>query len=99
MSFKPTMAEAQAIGLCALSRQRSAGGNPGLPDIHILRAAVVQLHPLTCGWCEYPVDELLGICREFNLRRSQLEDDRWTALPARAKGEAIRLAQGQGVAA
>lgn len=87
--FTPTMAEAQAIGLCALARQK------GLPDIHVLRVAVVQLHPETCGWCEYPVEELLRMCREFNLTRTRFHDDRWQALPARAKGEAIRLAQGQ----
>jgi hypothetical protein len=89
-----TMAEAQAIGLCALARQQSQGGKPGLPDIHILRVAVVQLHAEPCGWCDYPADELLRMCREFNLTRRQFDDDRWQALPARAKGDAIRLAQG-----
>jgi hypothetical protein len=88
------MAEAQAMGLCALARQRSRSGGPGLPDIHILRAAVSQLHPFSCGWCEYPVDELLRMCRVFNVTRTDFDDDRWTALPARAKGEAIRMAQG-----
>lgn len=89
-----TMAEAQAIGLCALARQSSKSGGPGLPDIHLLRVAVVQLHPETCGWCDYPVDELIRMCRAFNAGRTRLMDDRWQALPNRAKGEAIRLAQG-----
>lgn len=86
--FKPTMAEAQAMGLCILARK------PGLPPVNILRTAVVTLHPLSCGWCEYPTDELDRILRAFNVMRSTFDDDRWQALPARAKGEAIRLAQG-----
>lgn len=87
-TFVPTMAEAQAIGLCWLARQT------GLPEVATIRYAVAHLHPLSCGWCEYPLDELLRICRAFNVTRTQFYDDRWQALPARAKGEAIRMAQG-----
>lgn len=89
MSFTPTMAEAQAIGLCFLARQ------DGLPAIHNVRAAVVTMHPEPCGWCDYDLPELLNVLRTFNARRTQFEDDRWNGLPARAKGEAIRIAQGR----
>lgn len=87
-SFKPTMAEAQAIGLCWLARKG------GLPDIHLLRVAVVQLHPLSCGWCDYPLDELMAILKTFDIARDDKDTDRWQSLPRRAKGEAIKLAQG-----
>lgn len=85
-AFLPTMAEAQAIGLCALARQK------GLPDVHLLRVAVVQLHPDSCGWCDYPHEELIRILRAF--RPEESDARRWWNLPARTKGEAIRLAQG-----
>lgn len=90
-TFLPSMAEAQAIGLCYLARQ------DGLPDIAILRAAVTQLHPISCGWCEYPPAALNEILVAFRPMAS--EEARWWALPARAKGEAIRMAQGQSEAA
>ena len=89
-TFTPTMAEAQAIGVCWLARQ------PGLPDIAMLRTATTQLHTLSCGWCEYPPESLMVILRAF--RPTRFEEDRWWALPARAKGEAIRLAQGEDAA-
>lgn len=92
MTYKPTMAEAQAMGLCLLSRL------PGLPAVPTLRGAVAQMHPLRCGWCEYPDAELQRILVAFNATRSQYDDDRWQALPPRAKGEAIRLAQGEAAA-
>ena len=85
--FLPSMAEAQAMGLCALARSK------GLPDIAMLRTAVSQLHTLSCGWCEYPTDELVAQLRAF--RPTEREEANWWRLPARAKGEAIRMAQGQ----
>lgn len=85
-TFLPSMAEAQAIGICYLARQ------DGLPEIAMLRYAVAHLHPLACGWCGYPTEALLAILRTF--RPSRLDEDRWWGLPARAKGEAIRAAQG-----
>jgi hypothetical protein len=85
-TFLPSMAEAQAIGVCWLAR------HDGLPDIAILRAAMGNFHPLACGWCSYPPAALMEILRAFRPVRS--EEDRWWALPARAKGEAIRAAQG-----
>lgn len=88
MNYTPTMSEAQAIGLCWLARQT------GQPEVAMVRFAIAQLHPLSCGWCEYPLDELLRILEVFNLARTKFEDDRWTALPHRAKGEAIHIAQG-----
>lgn len=91
--MKLTMAEAQAIGLCVLARLE------GLPEAaHNLKVAVVTLHPLVCGWCEYPQDELVAWLRTFNATRSQFDDDRWNGLPARAKGEAIRAAHGEAAA-
>lgn len=92
MSYRPTMAEAQAIGLCWLARQK------GLPEVVTIRAAVAQMHATSCGWCEYPDGELLRMCVEFNETRTASSDGRWNALPARAKGEAIRLAQGEAAA-
>lgn len=95
MTYRPSIAEAQAMGLCSLARQRSKGGNAGLPDIHNLRVAVAQLHPADgCGWCDHPLEELDRILRAFNATRTQLEDDRWMALPASAKRAAIQQAQG-----
>lgn len=87
-TFTPTMAEAQAIGLCWLARAS------GLPDIHILRMAVVQLHLLSCGWCDYPLDELMRMVKTFGVGQDSFDWERWQALPRRAKGEAIKLAQG-----
>lgn len=84
--FLPSMAEAQAIGLCFLARSK------GLPDINVLRAAVSQLHPVACGWCEYPPAALMQILLAF--RPTSQEEARWWGLPNRAKGEAIRMAQG-----
>lgn len=80
------MAEAQAMGVCALARQ------DGLPDIHLLRTAVSQYHTTSCGWCEYPQEELIRMLRAF--RPDDRDQIAWWNLPARAKGEAIRLAQG-----
>ena len=92
MTYEPTMAEAQAIGLCSLARQK------GLPAIAILRTAVVQLHPETCGWCDYPLEDLDRILRDFNRTRTRFEDERWQALPAKAKRAAIELAQDRAAA-
>lgn len=80
-----TMAEGQAVGLCALARA------DGLPDIGILRTAVAQLHPESCGWCDYPVAELDAMLRAF--RPMAREIAAWWSLPNRARGEAIRMAQ------
>lgn len=88
MTYRPTMAEAQAIGLCWLARAK------GLPDINKLRVAVVQMHPETCGWCDYELPNLLDILRSFNASRIPFEDDGWDRLPARARREAIVIAQG-----
>lgn len=98
--FLPSMAEAQAMGLCALARQ------DGLPEIAMLRHAVAQLHPMVCGWCEptkdektgelrpvYSLETLLQMLRAF--RPMAREEMAWWNLPARAKGEAIRMAQGR----
>lgn len=48
--IRPTPAEGQAIGRCAAARVRLAG------------AVFGSLHPGECGWCAYPVDELLRAC-------------------------------------
>ncbi len=52
-------AEAQAIGICALSRDR------GLTVSMLGTSPTGALHPTECGWCAYPLDELLGWLRAF----------------------------------
>jgi hypothetical protein len=71
----------------------------GLPAAaHNLKVAVATLHTYACGWCAYPPAELIGWLRVFNLARTRFDDERWDALPPRAKGEAIRMAQGEAAA-
>lgn len=48
-----TIAERVAASICWLARQR------GLPDVEVLRLAVVDRHEHGCGWCDYPLPELL----------------------------------------
>jgi hypothetical protein len=48
-----TIAERVAASICWLARQ------PGLPDIEVLRLSVVERHGHGCGWCDYPLPELL----------------------------------------
>ena len=88
MTYRPSIAEAQAMGLCSLARSK------GLPNVHNLRVAVVQLHPDPCGWCDYDLADIDRILRAFNATRTTFEDDRWMALPASAKRAAIHQAQG-----
>lgn len=78
------MAEAQAIGLCWLARQ------PGLPMIHSLRVAATQLHASPCGWCVYPLPELMAMLdhREIDERAERT----WMAMPGAARLRAIELA-------
>lgn len=91
--------EAQAIGLCWLARHEPTeatarlAGKGGLPDIPVLRGAVVQLHPEPCGWCEYPPDELLAMLRGRHVLARD-ETGYW-ALPGKARLAAIRAAQGR----
>lgn len=97
MSFRPTFAEGQAIGLCFMARQ------PGLPEIDTLRRAVAQLHPTICGWCDYPPSELLVMLESFRVvpptrttgapLAMPAEEARWWAMPNVAKRRAIELAQ------
>lgn len=54
------IADAQAIGVCVVSRQR------GLVRSMLGTIPSGALHPTECGWCAYPVEELLGWLREFN---------------------------------
>lgn len=61
-------AVAQAIGLCYLARE------PGLPEIHMLRVAVVQLHNGPCGWCDYPTKELLAMLEPWNRALRAVDD-------------------------
>jgi hypothetical protein len=80
-------AEAQAIGLCWLARQS------GLPDAHTLRAAVAQLHETDCGWCAYPLPELMGLLRSADVpERAQKA---WWAMAGKARLKAIEAAAGR----
>ncbi len=88
-AYRPTVAEAQTIGLCYLARSK------GLPDIAILRAAVAQMHPISCGWCEYDRADLDGMLRAYHPMAR--EEAQWWSLPNKARGELIREAQGERV--
>lgn len=88
MMFRATMAEAQAMAICWLARAS------GLPPIHSVRVSVVQMHPTTCGWCDYELGDLMRMLKEANGHQSLEAYQTWWHLPNRAKGEAIRLAQG-----
>jgi hypothetical protein len=90
MNYQPTMAEAQAMGICFLARQ------PGLPEVHSLRVSVVQLHPLTCGWCDYAPLDLIAMLKARHTMA--IEESRWWALPGQARLAAIKLAQHGGQA-
>lgn len=80
-----SISESQAMGICYMARQK------GLPDVYSIRVSVVQLHPLTCGWCDYPLDELITMLRGY--RPMAIEESRWWAMPGQARLAAIRLAQ------
>lgn len=78
-----TIAEGQAIALCWLARQ------PGLPAVHRVRQAVVQLHPEPCAWCDWPPAELL-------LRLDDVDhsaDRAWFAATSERRRRAIAEAQ------
>ena len=87
------MAAAQAAGICLLARL------PGLPEVHALRAAVVQLHPESgCAWCPYPLRELAAMCGTVtgtgvSLGVGRGDEKAWWAMPGRARIAAIRVAQ------
>lgn len=80
------MAEAQAMGLCWIARQ------PGLPDIPTLRAAASYLHAAECGYCSYPLAELLRMVEDREI--TEADEKRWENLPAKVKGRAIAMIQG-----
>ena len=96
-----SMAEAQAVGLCWLSRQS------GLPVSAPLRTAAAQLHPGRCGWCDYPAPALLGMLGQVTRLPNNgvtvglpdgiggHDEREWWALPARARMAALRAAQGE----
>jgi hypothetical protein len=80
------MAEAQAVGLCLLSRG-------GLPDIFSLRSAAAQMHAERCDWCDYPADELNQML--VNIDVSEYHEKQWWEMPNRSRRRAIELAQGR----
>jgi hypothetical protein len=90
VTYRSTIAEAQAQGLCYLARQK------GLPDIALLRTAVVQLHREPCGWCEYEPADLLTMLRDYHPMAREEAD--WWRLPGKARLAAIQMAQGETVA-
>ena len=77
-------AERIAAAICWLDRQT------GLPDIDALRIAVVDRHEDGCGWCDYPLPELL--------RMSNLDGARgvgaFARMPQHQQRHAVRVAQG-----
>lgn len=86
MTYRPSdMAEAQAIGLCWTARFH------GLPPIHSIRQAVTQLHAEECGWCVYPMPELLAMLALW--QPSQFVLDKWWGLPRQTRLTAIKQAQ------
>lgn len=98
-----SMAEAQAASLCWLARQR------GLPSVHALRMAVAQLHPAECGWCAWPLPELLALLGPVVERRdgpgvearrapgvTAADEREWRELPPRTRLAAVRAAQRTG---
>jgi hypothetical protein len=91
VTYKPSdIGEAQAIGLCFIARFK------GLPEIHSIRQAVVQLHPMPpdeCGWCSYPPAELLAMLEQWALTRTKFVEDRWWGLPRSARLSAIKQSQ------
>lgn len=97
-----SMAEAQAIGLCWLARQ------PGLPDVHVIRASVAQLHSTPCGWCDYPTDELMRMLEYRTVGYSSPDamhpvigprEREWWSMGGKARLAAIELASGREAAA
>jgi hypothetical protein len=80
------MAEAQAVGLCVLSRG-------GLPDIHVLRMAVAQMHDGRCDWCDYPAAELNQMLLDSDV--SEYNEKRWWEMANKSRARAIELAQGK----
>lgn len=86
MTYAPSIAEAQAIGLCWLARQ------PGLPPMDMLRRAVSQLHAETCGWCEYDPADLVVMLRAYHPLARQEAD--WWNMPGKGRLAAIKTAQG-----
>jgi xanthine dehydrogenase iron-sulfur cluster and FAD-binding subunit A len=88
VTYRPTeMAEAQAIGLCYVARFK------GLPPIHSIRQAVVQLHPEECGWCVYPPAELLAMLTVWHAVTSSFVEERWQGLPRSVRLASIKQAQ------
>lgn len=82
--YEPTMAQAQAMGLCWLARQQ------GLPEVHKLRQAVSQLHPADgCAWCDWPLPELLRMVELVDHQG----DAAWWRMPSTARLRAIAEAQ------
>ena len=80
-------AEAQAIGLCWLAR------STGLPEIHSLRVAVVQLHPEPCAWCDWLLPDLMMLLEQREV--SDWSEHQWWGMPGKARLRALALAAGR----
>lgn len=88
MTYRPTMAELQAIGVCWLARAK------GLPDVYSIRVSVVQMHPEPCGWCDYSLPDLMAMLKSGPATLHESEFAAWWQMPGRARRAAIELAQG-----
>ena len=82
-----TPAVAVAASICWLARQK------GLPTTgYELKRAVVERHPDTCDWCDWPLDDLLRMVKELDhdsleVRRFSRESrDEQRRLVAEAQG-------------
>ena len=79
------VAERIAMNICWIARQ------PGLPESAVIRAAIAERHPLTCDWCDFPLDELLAMGR---VDREEPEARAFRKYPNHQQREAVMKAQG-----
>ena len=71
-------ASAVAAAICHLSREASPIG-------------VSERHPGTCGWCDYPVEQLRRMVRDFDVTSRPAMQFR--LLPGEAQRRLVREAQ------
>lgn len=72
----------QAIGRCASSRLRRR-----LPEAAIL---VGGIHPQPCGWCDYPLRELVAAC-SWSVWVSRLVTTEWLSWSGKSGSTYVRI--------